>query len=175
MQALKFWKAVVRDHVNLLDNLIAVLDQNHIRYCAIGGQAVNAYVEPLVSLDLDLVIAIDQLDRARSILSSRFHLEEFEHSLNVSMPGSDLRVQIQIDPRYFSFIDRAAVREVLGLLIPVASLEDVHDGKVWAATDQTRRPSKRRKDLLDIERILEAAPQFRARIPIELLRRFSDS
>ena len=46
------------------------------------------------------------------------------------MPGSDLRVQIQTDPRYFPFIDRAAVREVLGLSLPVASLEDVLAGKV---------------------------------------------
>jgi hypothetical protein len=29
----------------------------------IDGQAVNAYVEPLVSLDLDLVVATDQLEQ----------------------------------------------------------------------------------------------------------------
>jgi hypothetical protein len=174
MQAIRFWKAVVRDDVNFLDELIAVLARNGIRYCAIGGQAVNAYVEPLVSLDLGLVIAVEQIDQAREILGRDFRLEEFEHSINISTAGSDLRVQIQTDPRYFEFVDRAAPREVLGLRMPVASLEDVLDRKVWAATDRSRRPSKRRKDVLDIERILEAAPHLRSRVPPELLRRIAE-
>ncbi len=175
MQALKFWKTVAGDAVNFLDELIATLARNGIRYCVIGGQAVNAYVEPLVSLDLDLVIALEQIDLAREILGRNFRLEEFEHSINVSAAGSDLCVQIQTDPRYFEFIDRAAPRQVLGLRLPVARVEDVLDGKVWAATDPLRRPGKRRKDILDIERLLETAPNLRNRVPPWLLSRISES
>ncbi len=51
MQALAFWKAVTLDQANLLERLIDLLDENEIRYCVIGGQGVNAYIEPLVSLD----------------------------------------------------------------------------------------------------------------------------
>lgn len=174
MQAIEFWKAVTRDNVNFLDELIALLANNGIRYCVIGGQAVNAYVEPLVSLELDLVIAVEQIDQARDILGRKFRLEQFGHSIDVFMPGSDLRVQIQTDPRYFEFVNRAGWRDVLGLRMPVATLEDVLEGKLWAATDSTRRPSKRRKDILDIERIIEAAPQLRSRVPPDLLRRISE-
>ena len=31
-------------------------------YCAIGGLAVNAYVEPVVSLDLDIVVAMEDIE-----------------------------------------------------------------------------------------------------------------
>ena len=58
MQALEFWKAVTVDKANLLEQLIALLNAHGIRYCVIGGVAVNAYAEPLITLDLDLVIAI---------------------------------------------------------------------------------------------------------------------
>jgi hypothetical protein len=140
----------------------------------IGGQGVNAYAEPLVSLDLDLVVAVDQLEEVEKLLGGRFHLERFPYSLNVSEAGSQLRVQIQTDPRYFDFPGRSAERDVLGLLLPVASIEDVLAEKLWAAQDLERRASKRRKDLLDIERLIEAHPQLRGQVPVDILARFSN-
>lgn len=171
MRALEFWKTVTVDDSGVLDRLIGLLTERKVRYCVIGGQAVNAYVEPLVSLDLDLAVAAEELTRLESILPPGFRVERFPHSLNVSWPGSDLRVQFQLDPRYSEFVPRAAEREVLGLLLPVAAVDDVLRGKVWAALDPTRRPSKRQKDLADIARLLEAYPQLRARVPAELLAR----
>jgi hypothetical protein len=169
VRAAAFWKAVTLDRSDFLESLIALFDERHIRYCVIGGQGVNAYAEPLVSLDLDLVIADDHIDEALRLLEARFRVERFPHSLNIAAEGSSLRVQIQTDPRYFPFVERAARREVLGIELPVASVEDVLQGKVWAASDSTRRPTKRRKDLLDIERILENYPHLRERVPSALL------
>ena len=171
MRAHAFWKTVTLDRSDFLESFMAVLDEHNLRYCVIGGQGVNAYVVPLVSLDLDVVIAVNQLDHAKEVLQGRFAVEEFPHSLNVSSSGSQLRVQIQTDPRYFDFVDRAERREVLGVEMPVARIEDVLQGKIWAASDTSRRPSKRRKDLLDIERILESYPAMRARVPAEILSR----
>ena len=82
-------------------------------------------------------------------------------------------MQIRTDPRYFAFVDRADSREVLGVTLPVAALEDVLQGKIWAASDPRRRPSKRRKDLLDIERILESQPSLRALVPATILDRLA--
>ena len=169
MQALAFWKAVAMDRANFLEGLIALLGEHNVPYCVIGGQGVNAYAEPLVSLDLDLAVAVDQLKHVEKLLGERFHLERFPHSLNVSADGSQLRVQIQTDPRYFQFPERSSVREVLGLRLPVAAVEDVLDGKIWAVQDPERRASKRRKDLLDIERLIEAHPRLRVRVPAEIL------
>jgi hypothetical protein len=145
MLATAFWKAVTMDRSDFLGRLIALLAAEGIRYCVVDGQAVNAYAEPVVSLDLDLVIAVDDLAKAEDRLASVFKLERHPHSLNVAEVGSDLRVQIQTDPRYAAFVERAAARQVLGVRLPVAALEDVLQGKIWAASDPARRPSKRLK------------------------------
>jgi hypothetical protein len=44
-------------------------------------------------------------------------------------------------------------------------------GKIWAAQDLSRRPSKRQKDLADIARLLEAYPELRDQVPKEILER----
>ena len=54
---------------------------------------------------------------------------------------------------------------------PRARIEDVLQGKVWAAQDLTRRSSKRQKDLADIARLLEARPDLRALVPGDVLAR----
>jgi hypothetical protein len=171
MQALTFWKTVVVDKADFLERLVTLLTEHRIRYCVVGGQAVNAYVEPLVSLDLDLAIASGEIERLEKLLGPPFVVERFPHSLNVTLPGSDLRVQIQTDPRYSGFTQSAEEREVLGLSLPVARMEDVLRGKIWAATDATRLPSKRQKDLADIARLVEAFPRLRELVPPELLAR----
>ena len=176
MQALTFWKTITMDYSNLLENLISLLNEQGIRFCVIGGQAVNAYVEPLVSLDLDLVVAVDQLEQVEALLQARFDLKRFPHSLNISVSGSDLRVQIQTDERYGLFVEQAVTRTVLGLELPVAGLENVLQGKIWAAMDPERRASKRQKDLADIARILEQYPEMRLKVPQEIRARlFGDS
>jgi hypothetical protein len=60
---------------------------------------------------------------------------------------------------------------VLGVPLRVARVEDVLRGKVWAASDSTRRASKRQKDLADIARLIEAYPDLRTSVPAELLQR----
>ncbi|MGB9596762.1 MAG: nucleotidyl transferase AbiEii/AbiGii toxin family protein, partial [Candidatus Poribacteria bacterium] len=164
-------KTIAMDSTNLLEKLIDVLEKHQIKYCIIGGQAINAYVEPLVSLDLDIVIATEQINKAISVLSENFDIKTFEHSLNISLPNSDLRVQIQLDPRYASFPEHSEKRKILGLTLPVASLDDLLQGKIWAIQDVNRRASKRQKDLADISRLLETYPHLREKVPEDILSR----
>lgn len=171
MQALAYWKAVTADAVDFLDRVIALLSESGVRYCVIGGQAVNAFVEPVVSLDLDLAVAAGDAESAEELLRRHFRVERFPHRVNVSTAGSDLRVQLQTDPRYAEFTSGASERDVLGLKLKVARLEDVLQGKVWAAQDAGRRPSKRQKDLADISRLIEAYPALRSRVPDDVLSR----
>jgi len=160
---------VTQDETGLAGRIVEFLRARKIRFCIIGDQGVNAYAEPLVSLDLDIAVSAADLGRLEKTLPNAFDVERFEHSLNVSDPGSALRIQFQTDPRYFDFVERASSRTVLGIDLPVASLEDVFQGKVWAALDATRRPSKRQKDLTDIARLLEGHPRLRTLTPPEIL------
>ncbi len=171
MQALQFWKLVTMDKADFIVELTDLLRTEGIKHAVIGGQAVNAYAEPLVSLDLDLAVAVEDLEKAEALLRAHFKVERFPHSLNVSQSGSDLRVQIQTDPRYSDFVARAAPRDVLGLTLPVADVRDVLQGKIWAAQDRDRRPSKQAKDRLDIMRLLERYPELRSLVPDDILSR----
>ncbi|MCB9151191.1 MAG: nucleotidyl transferase AbiEii/AbiGii toxin family protein [Caldilineaceae bacterium] len=159
------------DESQLLERLIMLMTEHNIRYCVIGGQGVNAYVTPLVSLDLDLVIAVDQLAAAESMLGQAFTVRHFPHSINISLPNSELRVQIQTDERYFDFVERASMQEVLGLSLPVAHVADLLQGKIWAFQDAERRASKRQKDLTDIARLLEEYPDLVSQVPVEIRQR----
>jgi hypothetical protein len=171
MQATAYWRAVTTDHAGFLDRIVAALSEAGVRYCVIDGQAVNAYVEPVVSLDLDIAVATEDLEATETLFRRHFKVARFPHSVSVSLSGSDLRVQLQTDPRYAAFVERASVREVLGLSLPVAAVEDVLQGKVWAAQDPKRRPSKRQKDLAGISRLLEAHPELRPGVPQDVLDR----
>jgi len=168
MQALEFYRTVTMDQTNLLERLLDFLTVNAVDYCVIGGEAVNAYVKPLVSLDLDVVIAAADIARIEPLLETEFQVKRFPFRLNLSLPGSGLRVQIQTDPRYAAFARRAETREIMGTNLRVACLQDVMQGKVWAAQDPSRRGSKRQKDLADIARLLEAHPHLRSQVPEEI-------
>jgi len=169
MRALQFWKAVTMDRSDFLERVLAVLEP--FDFCMIDGVAVNAYSAPVVTEDVDIAIAIRDLPRVEQALSEQFDVRRFPHSLNVSAPDSDLRLQLQTDPRYGEFVPRARVREVMGLQLPIAAPEDVLQGKIWAVQDEGRRPSKRHKDLADVSRLIEAEPELRARVPAEILAR----
>jgi len=171
MGALAFWKAVVEDRSNFLERVIDMLAAHGIRYCVIGGVAVNAYADPIVTQDLDIVVAIEQLAEARALFEAEFKVREFPHSLNVYDPGSKLQVQVQLDPELTEIAGRAAVREVMGLSIPVAAPRDLLGLKIAAALEPTRRGSKRQKDLADLVRLVEAFPALRPDIPTELAER----
>src|SRR5438105_14486998 len=105
VRALQFWKAVTMDRSDFLERILAVLTENGIRFCAIGGVGVNAYTYPVVTLDLDIAVPLNDVERAEKILSRDFKVRRFAHSVNVTAPGSALMVQVQTEPEYPPFGD----------------------------------------------------------------------
>jgi hypothetical protein len=115
------------------------------------------------------VVAVEDVEAIRKAVKERdFRIEDFEHRLNLTNKASDLRIQLQTDPRYQGFIADAETREVLGYKMKVARLGDVLQGKVWAYMDKERRKSKRQKDLAGILRMIEAYPEFEKALPQSL-------
>ncbi len=139
-------------------------------WCLIGGLAVNAYVEPVYTVDADLVVIASGLrELTEKLRAHEFVVEQHEHSVNAQRPGNDLRVQFTTDIRYQPFLERSVNAIVLGVPVRVASLKDTTQGKLWAYSDPKRRFSKRKKDELDLVRLAEAYPELRAMYPSELL------
>ncbi|MFH1732265.1 MAG: hypothetical protein ABIF82_11535 [Planctomycetota bacterium] len=168
MIARDFLNAVANGKEDVLQILLDILAETGAAYCVIGGLAVNAYAEPVVSLDLDVVVAAEGVDAVAAAAARGLNIERFEHSVNLSSAKSDLRVRLQTDERYQAFIPRAAERDVLGYRMQVAAVEDVLQGKVWAYEDPTRRASKRQKDLADIMRLVEADSALVTVLPPEI-------
>jgi hypothetical protein len=161
----EFINRIANGQLDILQLFLELLNENKIDYCVIGGLAVNAYVEPVVSLDLDIVVAADAMDKLSNAAKRIFTIKKFEHSLNLKSPKSDLRIQIQTDSRYQPFISKATNKKIMGYDMRVAALEDVLQGKIWAYSDEQRRRSKRQKDLADIFRLVEAYPHLEDLLP----------
>lgn len=168
MTASEVFEAVTGSGSSDLALVVRILNQ-HAPWCLIGGLAVNCYVEPVFTLDADLVVVSTELEQVKSELAAAgFSLQEFSHSLNATMKGSQLRIQFSLDPRYQEFLSDTREMNVLGEPVQVASLANVTLGKIWAWKDETRRPTKRKKDELDLMRILEAYPDLRDIMPPEI-------
>jgi hypothetical protein len=126
-------------------------------------------VEPVYTLDADLVVVLDKVPHLSQFLAENgFSIQTFEHALNAHAPGSKLRIQFTTDPRCQEFLLRAQRQMVLGTEVLVACLEDVTKDKLWAYGDPTRRLSKRKKDELDLIRLAESFPELKRTYPPEL-------
>ena len=139
-------------------------------YCLIDGFAVNCYAKPVYTLDVELVVAAANLLKlAAGLRELGFGVEEHQHVLRVRAPGSELRILLTADERYQEFLSRAREREVLGVRVRVATLEDVAQGKLWSYSDPERRLSQRKKDELDLIRLAAAYPGLKTSFPEELV------
>lgn len=172
MDKREFFQRAANGKADFLQEFLEVLAAQDIAFCVIGGLAVNAYAEPVVSLDLDMVVVADHLEVLVARLPEHFTVRNFPHSVNIYSADSDLRVQLQTDARYQPFVARAERRDVLGYDLPVAALEDVLQGKLWAYADSERRPSKRQKDLADILRLVENHPHLAHLLPETIKSKF---
>ena len=155
--------------------IVAVLEKLEVTWCMIGDLAVNHWAqEPMVTRDVDIVIALDQVEPAvAAFAQAGFQVRSFPWSVNLD-GGSQVSIQISTDEMYRAFPSRGVPADIHGIQMRVASLEDTLTGKLAAWSDKTRRPSKRQKDLTDIARLLEAHPEVEAKVPEEVLKRLRD-
>jgi hypothetical protein len=151
--------------------MVDALERAELLWCAIGGVAVNHWAkEPLVTRDVDFVVASADIDKAVAALSAAgFTVERHAWSVNFSGKSS-VSLQLSTEAFYREFPARAVAADVHGILMRIATLEDTLAGKIAAFADPQRRQSKRFKDLADIARLVEAYPQFWARLPPEIQR-----
>lgn len=168
MTAVEAYESITNGGASDFAAAAAILEQNP-PWCLIGGLAINAYVEPVYTLDADIVVFAQHLSAiGNRLVEEGFIVREFPHSLNAQRGAGKLNIQFTTDPRYQQFVDGAAPAEVLGMRVPVARLEDLVQGKIWAWSDAQRRLSKRKKDELDLIRLAEAYPHLRAIMPAEI-------
>ncbi len=137
--------------------MVDCLERADIEWCAIGGIAVNHWAdEPLVTRDVDIVVAAESVELAiKSLADVGFKSERFQCS--VYFHGhSKVSIQLSTEDFYKDFPRRSVPADIHGILMRVASLEDTLRGKIKAWRDAERRQSKKIKDLSDIARLIES-------------------
>jgi Nucleotidyl transferase AbiEii toxin, Type IV TA system len=156
--------------------LVECLERSEIAWCAIGGVAVNHWAaEPMVTQDVDFVVATDLVERTVAALEAAgFAAERFEWSIYFK-GRSKVSIQLSTEESYRDFPQRSVAADVHGMLLRVASLEDTLKGKMKAWADPQRRQSKRIKDLADVARLIEAHPELRSLLTEELKARLEQA
>jgi Domain of unknown function (DUF1814). len=140
---------------------VNALEKADILWCAIGGVAVNHWAEePMVTKDVDFVVAVESIDQTERVLKEAgFKSERFDWSINFK-GRSKVAIQLTTEDFYRGFAERGIAADVHGILLRVATLEDTLAGKVKAWSEPTRRQSKQAKDFTDIVRLVESHPQL---------------
>ena len=146
MTATEAYESVTNGGASDFAAVVEILE-DHGPWCLIGGLAINCYVEPVYTLDADIVVVSQELTAvAERLRSVGFALREFPHSLNAQRGSGKLNIQFTTDPRYQEFVTAGTPADVLGLRVPVATIENLVRGKIWAWSDKERRLSKLKKD-----------------------------
>jgi len=168
MTATEIFESVTNGGSSDFAAVVEILNK-HGRWCLVGGLAVNCYVEPVFTTDADIVVASSELPRIKAeLIAQGFDVTEYQHSVNAQMKDSQLRIQFTTDERYQQFLSDTRLTRVLENDVPVASLENIVRGKLWAWRDPKRRLSKRKKDELDLIRVAEKYPGLRQMMPPEI-------
>jgi hypothetical protein len=64
----EFLKAVSNCEEDILQTFLDAVSSMGVAYCVIGGLAVNAYAEPVVSLDIDIVVATKGIEAVCNVV-----------------------------------------------------------------------------------------------------------
>jgi len=145
MTAAEVFESVTNEVSKDFSALVRILNANQ-PWCLIGGLAVNCYVEPIYTIDADIVVMTDRLSQiSKQLEQAEFQIQKFEHSIDAKGQQSQLRIQFTTDVRYQEFLSDKKEHEVLGQRVPVASLDNVIRGKIWLGKTKRGGPANERK------------------------------
>lgn len=148
--------------ITVLGSLIKELDQQGIRYALIGGFAMAMRGVQRATMDLDLILALDDLEGAHSLLL-QYGYERAFYSENVSHYQSQDPEWGRIDILHafrapsLKMLDRAERLELTAdIALKVARIEDIIGLKIQAMSNDLRRAEQ---DWLDCRQLSRLAWQ----------------
>lgn len=147
------------DFLRALADLTEKLDAVSVRYALIGGFGMAMRGVQRATIDLDFVLALDDLDQADRALHE-LGFRRYFHTDNVSHYRHDeLGERIDLLHAFrrpaMAMLDRAERIELKpGLTVPVASVEDIIGLKVQAMNNDLARAEQ---DWLDIRQLVRSA------------------
>jgi len=161
----------------VLRRVVSEMENQGIHYAVIGGFAMALRGAQRATLDLDLILMLEDMEKA-DLLIRNFGYERFFHSSNVSQYQSPNEEWGRIDILHafrgptLSMLKRADALPLTGdFKIRVVHTEDIIGLKVQALTNN---PSRATRDWSDIRMLLESASEQGSSIDWELLTDYLD-
>jgi len=174
---------------NLLTRLARALDEAHISYMIIGGQAVLLYGEPRLTRDVDVTVGLTPHDVEQVVdvvrrVALRLLVQDVEDFVQRTwvLPALDEETGLRVDfifswtPYERGALERAREVEVEGYPVRFASPEDVIIHKVLAGRPRDLEDIRSilRKQSPDIEYIRNWLRQFEATLGTDYAARFEE-
>jgi hypothetical protein len=152
--------AVVTSKDGAFRELFRILEASGLEYALIGGVAVQLWRrEPRATLDIDVAVkSYESVPRAALEAAGFRMLARHSHSENWTGPG-DTPVPFSDDPAFTFLIESAARKTFEGGQVRIASPSALVKEKLRAASDASRRGSKRFQDLADAKALAEEHPE----------------
>jgi predicted nucleotidyltransferase len=147
------------DFLRALAQLTEKLDAASVRYALIGGFGMAMRGVQRATMDLDFVLALDDLEQANQILVELgfrryFHTENVSHYRHEALAERIDLLHAFRRPA-MAMLDRAERIELqAGLSVPVAAVEDIIGLKVQAMSNDVSRAEQ---DWLDIRLLVRSA------------------
>jgi hypothetical protein len=155
LKILRFQRALRKEEgpamEDVLRRIIAVFERAQSPWALVGAQAVNLYVRPRATVDLDFVVETRKLTSIVKLAEEEFG-ELRTHDVGAALRLLDISVDLIRSDNHALF--RAALdlaREEQGLRVPPAELIVVL--KFMSAVSPWRDPADRRQDAADLIRI----------------------
>lgn len=147
------------DFEKVLTSLLTDFEAHRIRYALMGGFALSLWGVPRATVDLDFLVALDDMKAVHEVLTSMGY-ERVHHSENVSQYRSTVQDLGEIDFIHAfrkaseGMLVRAVSRQILGgrKTIRILQPEDIIGLKVQAIANN---PSRRPMDQADIEALMQ--------------------
>lgn len=170
----------IDDKEKVLTRLVQLLDYERVPYAIIGGVAVQLYTEdPRTTNDLDIAIPLRR-DIPRAALINAGFTEDGEHQWSENWRGpapvgtprkQRVAVQFSDGTDMANAVARSEKVFVGQFSLQLVTLPDLVYLKMAAASEKTRRASKRSQDVTDVMKLLEEHPELDSPEIRELLRR----
>lgn len=158
--------------LKVIETVTRELDALEVRYALIGGFAMALRGVQRSTVDMDFILALDDLKKAEQVLTTHGYRRAFQ-SENVSHYLSDDDEFGRIDILHafrsptLQMLERADTIDVSpGLSLPVVKLEDIMGLKIQAAVNDPRRATR---DWSDIRIMLETCAELGQSVDWDLL------
>lgn len=143
------------DLADVFRRVVAVLDRLGTTWTLVGAHAVNVYVRPRATVDLDFVVDGRMLKRILDGLAAEFgplEMTDIGAALRITNLSVDL-IRSDNHPLFRAALDRGEVRG--GPRVPPPEL--LVTLKFLSATSPWRKPGERKQDAADLINVYQAA------------------